>query len=193
MVYNVAMSYTTQTLIQSYLKRDLTSAEARLTTILIPAIQNWIDRVTGRKWEPVTESRVYDGGEEYLFVDPIIDIHQIDFLNPDGTVQSTYSSTTPDYLAYPLNNKTKTQIKLLTHKRWPTGSGRIKITGKWGERDGVPADIQYAATVLACDWLSSEDKLKSESIEGYSRTFQDTQDSNPEIKKVLESRRRILI
>lgn len=186
------MAYTTQNLVQGYIGRDLTPQEAKIIKMVIDAVGKWIDKITGSSWEPVVEARVFNGGEHDIFIDPIIDITKIEYLNTDGSVNTTYVNDGTDWVAYPLNKKTKTSITRLGG-HWPRGSGNIRVTGKWGEVGGVPADLQLAATILVADWLSNEDKLKSESIEGYSRTFADTQDSNPQVDKILSSYRRILI
>lgn len=190
------MSYTTQSQIEGYMGRKLTAEEAVIIPTVIGAVTDWIDKVTGQSWATVDgESRIYDGGGgEFLFIDPIIDITSVEYLNLDGTVNYTYDVTVPDYVSYPLNGKTITRLKIAGGRnRWPRGNGRIKITGKWGSVGGVPDDIRLAATITAADWLSNEDKLKSESIEGYSRTFQDTADHNPQVDAILASRRRIVL
>lgn len=188
------MPYTTQALIESYRGTKLTTDEARYIKVLIEAVGKWIEGQTGRIWtpSPANTARYFDGGEEYIFLDPVIDIDSVEYLNADGSTNTLYDATVPDYLAYPLNDHTKTSLKRIGG-RWPRGSGRIKVTGKWGERDGIPQDIQHAATVLATDWLNREDKLQSESIEGYSRTFRATTDSNAEVNAILESRKRVLL
>jgi hypothetical protein len=184
--------YTTQLLVKSYLKRELTADEVRIFNMIADAASEWIDKETGRRWETVdNETRYFTGGDEFLFIDPIIDITSVEYLDVDGNVSSTYEST--DYNRYPLNGGATTHLKLKHYRGFPRGEGQVKITGKWGEVDGTPSDIQFAATVLVADWLSSEDKLKSESIEGYSRTFADVQDNNPQVSKILASRKRILI
>lgn len=187
--------YTTQHQVEGYLTRNLTVHEAKIIKKVIGAVTNWIDRQCGRTWQNsanASEVRYFTGGEVYLFIDPIEEITQVDFLNADGTVNTTYDPAVPDYQALPLNKPTKTYLRRLAG-RWPYGEGRIKVTGKWGESGGIPDDIAIAATILVSDWLSSEDKLKSESIEGYSRTFADVADHNPQVAKILDSRRRVLL
>lgn len=183
------MSYTTQYQIQGYIKRELTPDEARIIKTVIDAVGQWIDRETGRTWEPTAAGtkRVFDGGEPEIFIDGLIDLEAVEALDQYGTVVRTYYDY--EYTKYPRNSKTTTSLCLNSGGRWHR---RVQITGKWGEVEGVPADIRLAATILASDWLDNSDKLKSESIEGYSRTFA-VQDSNPQVEQILASRKRVLL
>lgn len=185
--------YTDQQQIEAYRSRQLNSNEARIAKTLIGAVSRWIDQTTGFKWYSGAdaEERYYDGGGEYVFIDPCQAIEGVEYINLTGDITTTYDSS--QYQAFPLNEPTKTYLKLLWLRRWPRGEGRIKVTGKFGEDGGVPDDIQLAATILACDWLSNEDNLKSEIIEGYKREFADTADHNPQVDAILAARKRILL
>lgn len=186
--------YTTQADIQGYLKRELTEEEATIIHTVIQAVKQYIDIQTSTIWasdDNEASTRLYDGGDEYLFIDAAQEVTQVEWLNADGDVNNVYE--TGDWQAEPLNGPPYTRIRLRRYYRWPRGYGAIRVTARWGEGASVPADIKHVATVLVGDWLESDAKnLTSESIEGYSRSFAAyITDKNSEVDKILEARKRV--
>lgn len=204
-------TYTTQQLITNYLGRKLTPEEAGISKMVAEGVTQWIDKYTGTSFKPSASSiyKYYDSGVARVFIDPVIDVEEVCLLDVTDSVVVTYDPTVPDYKLYPLNSGTKTSIQFTGSRLAPLSnsygadafyetdttlaSGRIRVKGKWGEAGGIPSDIQLAATILACDWLSDTDQLQSESIEGYSRSFAATKERNPQVDKILDSRKRIVL
>lgn len=188
------MSYTSQALITSYLKRNLSEHEAALAKTVIDSVTQYIDNETGQTWTTTGTgvSRDYvSNRERIIFIDPILNIESVKHINQHDEVLHEYE--TSEYAAFPLNATTKTSLQVGAYSRW--GDGRIRVTGKWGNSDGVPSDIQLAATILAAAVFSSgeTDNIKSESIEGYSVTYGDVKTTNQQVRDILDGRRAIRI
>lgn len=185
------MAYCTQEEVEAYLDRDLTAAEEALFPTVSEAASNWIDSQLGFSYASDYCDRIYDGaGSDMLFIEPLSTVDTVELLNDDGTVSYTYTPGT-DYVALPGNDRVINTI-VLRGTLWPTGYQNIRVTGEWGDED-VPADIRLATILLVSDWTGSSEALQSESIEGYSRTFAQGASRNPQVKQIIESRKRVLL
>lgn len=180
-------NYTTQTEVENYLGRDLTTTEAAIVANLIASVQAYIDDELGSGFGTVSEtSRYYDGGSKILHVDPCYDITAVAAVDSLEVVMDTYLLN-DEFEARPRNNTVKTFIE----KRlgaFPKGVANIKVTAKFSRGEDVPEDIQFLATKMVAEAITNAENinLKSESIEGYSRTFVDKQMQDAINKEMLD-------
>lgn len=183
------MSYATQASVEGVLGRSLTTSEAAALPALLSAVDKYINGQTGRSWgDAVEETRYYDvERSKVVDVDPFVikvgddaKAFKLEYVDADEVVQSLIDSS--DYEARPRNEAVKTWIQ----KRGGTwGSGcasnvtSLALTAFFGG-GAVPEDIAYAAAWLAANQIGGTQSLslKSESIEGYSRTFADASKSD---------------
>lgn len=197
------MSYATQSSVEGVLGRVLTASEIAALPALLNAVDAYINGQTGRDWTaPVEATKYYDVERSKIvdvdaFVvatDKPFSVFYVDAdENPQGTVDES------DFEARPRNEPVKTWLQ----KRGGTwGSGcsslvtNLAVKAFFGSGD-VPADISYAAAWLAAHQIGGTQSLslKSESIEGYSRTFADAASSvdGSFLMGTFESYREILI
>ena len=166
------MSYTDQASIEAFLKRDLTGNEETLLPLILSSIDSFInDQVGGSFGEAEESTRYYDGGSKIIDIDPCIEITAVELVDREEDVDHTYVLN-EDFEARPRNDIAKEWIE----KRigcFPSGVANIGVTAKFTISEEVPEDIKYLATYLAGQLFSQnvQGNLKSESIEGYSRTF----------------------
>lgn len=199
------MSYTNNILVQAYLQRDLEDEEIVFLSVLLPAVDKWINDKTGSRFDEVAATtRYYDGGNYSIDIDPVTDITSITSVTDERVVDYTYTVNT-EYLLYPENETVKTEIRR-RYGTFPRGVSRIAVTGKFSEYDdGVPQDIEIAATAIAADVLEASKNAKtanveSESIEGYSVKYRSVNETvnkvaleDPLIKSILDMRRQIML
>ncbi len=193
-------TYTDVSLVAAFLKRELTDNERLTLTILIPAIQKWIDNKLGTTFLQATTAttRTFDGGDGSVDIDPVSDVTAVTEVDDYGTVNYTYA--TNDYIAEPVNQNVKTEL-VKQYGHWPRGLSRVAVTGKFSSWDsGVPEDIQMVATKIAADTLvfnNGNSNVSSESLEGHSITYNNNTaqnsvnsiaSSDPLIKSILELR-----
>lgn len=189
--------YTTENLVEDYIKRDLEANEVTLLeTAIIPAVKQYIDRYLGTTFDSASAtSRYFDGGGQTVDIDPCTTITAVAFVDSElvsyGDVEDT------DYVAYPINEDVKTYLRFRTYRPEHRLSS-IKVTATFTEYDGeVPGDITLAATMLAAAMLDQgEDAgVTSESIEGHSISYDVAAKAtqSPVIHNILELRKQILI
>lgn len=180
------MAYTNQTQIEAFLKRSLTANEQQQLAGIIVAVESYINDIIGGSFGTVDETTKYfDGGTTIIDIDPVQDVTQVALVNDDETVNHIYDLG-EDFELRPRNETTKYWIESRFGK-FPSGLTNIAITGKFTLGD-LPDDIAYLATYLAGQLFSKNitSNLKSESIEGYSRTFNALIEENQVIKLVLD-------
>lgn len=201
------MSYTDQTKVENFLQRALSADEVAALTMVIPAIQLWIDRKTGSTFDKVDvfTIRKYDGGGTSVDIDPCTQISAVSLLGNEGNIENAYVLDT-DYTIEPANETVKREL-VKRHGCFIHGQQRIAVTAKFSEWDGkVPMDIQTVATRLASSIMkaakndSISSGLKSESLEGHSVTYITSADEistlaegDPLIKSILSQRSEILV
>lgn len=200
------MAYTTSTLIEQYLQRSLTASETSFLTTLIPAVKLWIDQKLNSTFDSAgSSSRYYDGGSQYLDIEPCTSVTAVTSMNDDLTDSYIYEAD-DEYLLYPLNETVKTEIRARGFK-FPDGDSRIKVTASFSEYDGgVPSDIQLVATRLASGIInqgkvdSSGGNVSSESLEGHSISYdtsisavENIADNDPVVRATLDARKSILL
>lgn len=172
-----------------YLGRTLTAQEYAQAAQLVPAVETYIDRCTGRSWlqaSPVTnELHSITGRSAYLYLDqtPVTAITSIttrrDPLDTGTVIPST------DYtLVDPV--KGLVYLPLLW---WPSYyyGWQALVTYTHGG-PALPADLALAATMLAAHWLQSHidgsagvgPGIKSYSVgQELSVTYADSSSSDP--------------
>lgn len=154
------------------------------------AIKTYIDNYTNRTFTEVASADYwYDGNcEKELELE---DFQSITALNEyDSLGGLVYTFETTDWELYPLNDLPKNRIRLIEG----LFSGyRYKITGVKGFSATCPDDIEYAAQLITENLSAQQGGLQSESIEGYSYTVGNVVESNPVVRGILESYRKILI
>lgn len=192
------MAYATKQSVESVLNRSLTSTEEAGLTSLLAAVDSYINSETGRVFETATEqaTRYYDGENSRLLdVDPFVadDTHPFEVFYVDADENKTYDVDVSDFEARPRNEVVKTYLQR-RNGRWGSGLGNVAVKAHFGSGD-VPADIAYAASWLAAQFIGASKSLtlKSENIEGYSRTFADASKTNPVILATFERYHEVLI
>lgn len=176
------MSYATQSSVEGVLGRSLTTQEVAALPALLAAVDAYVNAETGRtfgdtedksiKYYDVERSRMVD-------VDPftVTDDKPVRVFYVDADEEEVQSVDSSEYEARPRNEEVKTWLQ---RRNGTWGSGcPSNVTNlaveAWFGGGAVPADIAYAAAWLAAHQIGGTQSLslKSESIEGYSRTFAD--------------------
>jgi hypothetical protein len=188
------MSYANQTSVEGVLGRSLTTNEVAALPLLLSAVDSFINSQTGRTFGAAAEStRYYDTEDsKMLDVDPFViseDVTEGDTTTPtarpfevfyvDADENKLRDVDASDFEARPRNEIVKTYLQK-RNGRWgsgcPANVANIAVKAFFGG-GAVPDDIKYAASWLAAQGISAQLGmslgLKSESIEGYSRTFID--------------------
>jgi hypothetical protein len=170
------MAYTTASLVENFLQRSLTQNEKASLAVIIPAIKIWLDKRLNSTFDLATSStRYYDGGVMNLDIDPCTAISAVESINDDGADSYSYTTGT-EYIAEPQNETVKRELRKRLSP-FPRGVQRVAVTALFSEYDdGVPADIQIAATRLAAGIINSGKRentgnVASESLEGHSITY----------------------
>lgn len=158
--------------IEAYLLISITEDFKPNVQEYIDAVTSYIERYTGRNFTADTEAtvRLYDGtGDSEIYIDDAVEITEVTI---DGNIVT-------DFTLYPSNRLPKTRIILKT-QNYTRGNQNISVTAKWGYGSEAPADLAFAATVMASGIVNSqntdEKDIQSESIGRYSVTFR--QDSS---------------
>lgn len=207
------MSYATQSSVEGVLGRSLTASEIAALPLLLSAIDEYINSQTETSFGAPTEATRYydvDRGEPSRILDvdafttsvnegepaaPVAKAYKVEYVDADENVVSTVDSS--DYEARPRNENVKTYLQRRSSV-WgngcPSTVTNIALTAFFGYPE-VPADIQYAASYLAAQGIggTASISLKSESIEGYSRTFATITETTPMISSVFAKYRKVLM
>jgi hypothetical protein len=204
------MAYATQSSVEQALGRSLTTSEAAGLNSLLAAIDSYINKTIGRSFGAGVEStRYYDVERSRMVdVDPFVTSEvvgeetvqrafEVFYVDADeNKVQDVDSS---DYEARPRNESVKTWL----HRRtglWgsgcPSNVTNLAVKAFYGG-GAVPADISYAASWLAAQAISAQLgmslSVKSESIEGYSRTFADMTKDNVTITSIFDNYHEVIL
>lgn len=167
--------YATQAQIEAILGRCLTPKEESLLEVMGASIDAWINEQIGGSYTQVTTTKYYDGaGSVILDIDPAINVTRVAIIDPANVETSVYIFN-EDFEARPVNQQVKTWIHSRVG-RFPCGVANIAVTATFGLGESVPSDIAYLSAYLIAGMFTKQQykNLKSESIEGYSRTFAET-------------------
>lgn len=206
------MAYTNQETIEAYLGRSLTDPETIMLSFLLASIDTVIDNTTHQTFTsdgPAT--RTYDGGDypplsdvsptyevvRIIQLDPCRDVTAVTRTDSTGEITYTYIEG-QDYILGPQNQDLKTYIE---KRYWPfyPGTGNISVTATFSFSDTVPPDIQYVATYLAAQMITSGGYIGSdvsgpvtlEMIEGYRREYESSSSSQVTVdgfaQKILDN------
>ena len=167
--------YTTQALVEAYLKRSLTAAEIVILDDTIEYISDVIKNYCNRDWSSIAidegyedeedpTARVFDGNNRReLFIDDCQDITKIEILDSDGNVSSTYSTVT-GWITYPLNKDIVESI-VIRNAIFPIGRANIRVTANFGS-GVVPSAVKMVCTAIVGDFLADsgdeDDDFKKE-------------------------------
>lgn len=185
--------YTTRQQIENYLLIDVDASFYDQVDSWIEQAELIIDSTTGRTFKAdTTEStRVFDGnGCRTLHIDDAVSVSKIEMLDTDGTVLDTLQNTSgqvKQFYTYPANVREpirRIELGDGALGSFTRGQQNIRITAKWGSTTGVPADIMFAATVLAAGIVrtgaDAEGEVQSMTIGRYSVTYK-TQDQQNDL------------
>lgn len=196
------MAYATQASVESALGRSLTTSEAAGLASLLAAVDSFINKTIGTSFSTPTKAiRYYDAERSRMVdVDPFVVASdkplRVFYVDADENIVGSDIDAS-DYEARPRNEAVKTWL----HRRsgyWGSGIAsnvtNLAVEAFFGRGD-APSDIQYAAAWLAAQAIGSTTSLslKSESIEGYSRTFADSTKSNSMIQSIFDTYNEVLI
>lgn len=186
--------YTTRQQVENYLLITVDESFHEQVDTWIAQAETMIETITGRTFiTDATESaRLFDGlGARWLAIDDAVAISKIEILAADGTVEDTIeneSGKDKRFYTYPCNGREPIR-SIELGQGWlgsfSRGQQNIRITGRWGSTTGVPADIMFAATVLAAGIVKvgadAEGEVQSMTIGRYTVTYR-TQDQMNDLK-----------
>lgn len=193
-------SYTDTSLIAATLKRELTDNEALSLSVIIPAIQKFIDSKVGTTFLEATTatSRYYDGGTHVIDLEPCSAIEEIASVDPYTSADYYLfnQNNVTEVLAEPRNETIKNELRY-RNGHFPMGEDNIRVKAKFSSYDGgIPEDIITIATMIAIEILRlgalGLNNLKRESLEGHEVMYHDPlmlmqslYESNPYISTIL--------
>lgn len=195
------MSYANQASVEGVLGRSLTTDEVAALPFLLSAVDSYINATIGRTFGDGTEAtRYYDvERSRMLDVDPFVvaDDKPFEVFYVDADENKIQDVDSSDYEARPRNESVKTWLQRRSGV-WgsgcPSNVTNIAVKAFFGA-GAAPDDIKYAASWLAANALGSTTSLslKSESIEGYSRTFADATKDNSMIQSIFDNYYEVLL
>ena len=188
--------YTNIGQIQNYLLTTIKDYFQPQVEDWIAKMEKYIERETSRVFiaDDSASEKLYDGnGKINLFVEENVEVSKV-------TIDSDEVSG-DDYITYPANETPKSRIKLKDSAGFlfSKGEQNIKVEAKWGYSVECPADIAFAATVLAAGVINFSGEMKgeieSEKIGDYSVTYKKSKDWQDfqRAKEILENYRKIII
>jgi hypothetical protein len=184
--------YTDKTQLEDYLLITIDTSFVAQVNDWIAKIEAYIDRIAGRsfKADSTASARYYDGdGTDLIIID---DCAEITSVTVDGTAVT-------NFLKYPKNKTYTSRIVLPDNNRFTKGRQNVIVTGKWGYSTAVPADIEFAATVLVAGIINANYKTdgnkSSETIDNYQVSYKSEKQITDfeEAKKIIAGYHRISI
>lgn len=183
-------NYTTKSNVEEYLGESITG---NIDLYLLSA-QKYIENYTKRQFYAGAddEARVYDGNNsQNLVIDPALEIETVELSTDDGVTWTELE----DFISYPLNSPRTVRLSLRT-STFTKGLANVRVTGKFGWSECPPADIKFAATIIASGMYrnNSSKDVASERIGEYSVSYTSEQgwrDLNT-VKGILDSYKKLL-
>lgn len=197
-------NYANQTSVEGVLNRSLTATEIAALPALLDAVDAFINNAIGSSFTVDDEvaTRYYDADEgtiidiDAIFIDETHGM-VVAFVDADENVIDTLDTSL--YEARPRNDAVKTYIQMRNGRTWRSACSKavanVAVTGYFGRGSEVPADIAYLASYMAAQYIgaSAGATLKSESIEGYSRTFATIQSDYPIVSQTLDKYNEVIL
>lgn len=188
--------YTTKEKVENYLLNTIDGSFADQIERWIEAMTKQIDLICNRSIAPeftdsevaVEETYLYDGDGSNTLI--IKDCCAISEVTVDGTPVTVYK--------YPANKSYALELKL-NNAYFSKGFQNVAVTGVQAMHEEVPADIEFACTVLVAGIINNQKKLEkvgtTEKIGNYSITYrEDAQKADYETAKAtLKAYKRISI
>lgn len=165
------MALITKTDLENRLGRTLTATESSAFTIINDSAQALVERILNTEVESVSPStRYYDGGVQYLEIDPCTDLTAVCYVDDDQNVIDTISSS--EYTLDPNIRAVKTMIRYRVG-RFPRGFNNIAVTAKFSIYDDADtlAIVKNALLDILTQTIENKENITSESIEGYSVSY----------------------
>jgi hypothetical protein len=190
--------YTSKIAIENYLLIDIDPSFDSQIDKWIGAVEKYIDNQTDRDFAIAEdesgseEERVYDGdGSNTLRIDPAVEVTSVKLSPTDNALDAE------KYVLYPANKTVKDKI-VLRNLRFPRGLQNIVVGGRFG-LDAVPADIEFAATVLVAGIINfawqSEGEVQSITIGRYSVTYKNQKEISDfeKVQEILKNNKRYTV
>lgn len=172
------MALISQTMLEQKLGRSLTSDEASDFSIINAANQSYLERLIGSSLETASETtRYYDGGTQFLRIDPCTNVTAVKLVDDDQSVDTTVDTT--DYTVEPVNKTLKTMIRSRYGKLY-RGWNNIGVTAKFsiaGDTDTLNV-VKNAMIEALVSEIDNSGSIVKESIEGYSVELAQTATKN---------------
>jgi hypothetical protein len=187
--------YTTKANIEAYLRITLDPSLNAQVDKWINSATEYIRNYTNREWVAgASSTRLYDGtGTQKMMIDEFIDVTDVKVGEDWNTNMATI-----DYTTEPYNRVNKNTVIYKTD-HFPCGQQNVAVTAKFGFSATVPADIEFATTVLASAIVlagtNEAGEVASEQIGNYRVTYKDDKhkDDMTQAMAILETRKFILI
>ena len=184
------VSYTNKEAVEKHLGETITDD----ISSYIKASTEYINNYTQRDFQEGDEEiRFYDGnGRNELVIDPATEVTKVEYtLDWINWIEmnSDYWETNP-YNKLPIRS-----IVLKFNNIFYNLKRSVRITGKFGWSDCVPADVKFCATVIACSMYKgkSSSEISSERIGDYQVSFENEKGIGDleSIKKMLDTYKKI--
>lgn len=187
--------YTTKDNIEAYLLLTIDPEFDAQVDRWIESATEYVRNYTNREWVAGAETtRLYDGsGTQKMMIDEFIDVTDVQ-VGEDWNE----NMVTIDYAVEPYNRVNKNTIIYKTDY-FPCGQQNVAVTAKFGFAEEVPADIEFATTVIASAIVlaqtNQDGEVASEQIGNYRVTYKDDKHKDDSVKamEILETRKFILI
>lgn len=185
--------YISETELENFLKRDLTTKESATFATIEASARSVVDNYCDTNWDSTTvsSSRYYDGGKREILIDPCHSITAIVYVDDDFVTDEVWDAD--DYITEPVNETIKTSLRMRAG-RISRGMANVKVTAKFTSYiDEVPAGVKAACLHLCSGIINNPGGLKSESIEGYSYTLADQLQSDQKLQSFLAPYRQVFL
>lgn len=172
------MALVSSTDLEARIGRSLTAGEQSAFTLLNASLQSQVEKIIGSKLESVSPStRYYDGGVQHLRIDPCTSITAVKYVDDDTLVEYTFLDS--DVTKEPVNKTLKTMLRNRDGK-FNLGMNNVSVTAKFSIYDDTDTlnIVKSAMLDALAGEIENNDNIKSESIEGYSVTFESTISKN---------------
>ena len=176
--------YTSKTKLEKYLTVDIDNSFDSQIILWEEAVRRYINNFTGTSFDAPTETRYFDGnGGKELSIDDFVSITTLEILEleSDDVEYTLTEGKDNDFITYPYNTESHSVLILTVNSpigNFPKGRKMVKVTGVWGKKSAVPADIELAATILLSGIVEKGIKggtVASESLGDYSVSFKDVE------------------